>query len=130
MPRLLQFRGGKRDLSMDDNNLRIAMAMTRIPLIVYIVLLAVFLTTAFINFPVNMEPFFALLVEFGLITLFLAPFPGAVISVVGLVHAKRAREDGYPEAGRLMALSIVELVIAIALMIGALIMYNSLMTRT
>ena len=108
---------------MKNSNFSKAKVLTLIPIIVLAVTVICTVLATILEVPTNRGVFYTIFALAGLISLFLAPLPCLVISVIGTMLAAKATKEGTAEARIFLILGIIEIIVYVVGAILAVIMF-------
>ena len=108
---------------MKNSNYSKAKALTLIPIIVLMFTVICMVFATILEVPTNRGVLYSIFALTGLISMFLAPLPCLVISVIGTMFAVRVTKEGTAGARSFLILGIIEILVYVAAAILAVIMF-------
>ena len=108
---------------MKNSNYSKAKVLTLIPIIVLMVTLICMVLATMLEVPTNRGVLYTIFGFAGLTSIFAAPLPCLVISIIGTVFAVRATKEGASEARKFVILGIIEILVYVVGAFLAIMMF-------
>ena len=108
---------------MKNGNYSKAKVLTLIPVIVFAVTVICMVLATILEGPTGRGAVYTVFAFAGLMSIFLAPLPCLVISVIGTVFAVKVTKEGTAEARKFFVLGLVEILVYVLGAILAIMMF-------
>ncbi len=108
---------------MNNRNYAKAKILTLIPVIVLLFTVICFVLATILEGPTNRGTVYSVFAFAGLMSLFFAPLPCQVLSIIGTVFAAKATKEGIKEARKFLILGIIEILVALLGGVLAVVMF-------
>ncbi len=108
---------------MNNRNYAKAKILTLIPVVMLLFTVICFVFATILEGPTNRGTVYSVFAFAGLMSLFFAPLPCQVLSIIGTVFAAKATKEGIKEARKFLILGIIEILVALLGGVLAVVMF-------
>lgn len=108
---------------MENSSYLKAKVLVLIPVFIFFVTMICMVLATILEGPTNRGALYSVVAFIGVMSLFFAPLPCLIISIIGTVFASKASREGVTEANRFLILGIIEILVYVFGAVLAVLMF-------
>lgn len=108
---------------MQNRNYTRARILIWIPIAIFIYTVICMILATVLEAPTNRGTLYSIIAFMGLMSMFLAPLPCLVMTVIGTVFAGKATKEGETKARKYLVIGLLEILVHVACVVVAIMMF-------